>query len=386
MNQEFIPFVSHSLEEDDIQSVLDVLKSSWIVSGPKVIEFEEKLKEYFGCKYAVALNSCTASLHVLLASLGIGEKDEVITIPFTFIATCDAIIYQKAIPIFVDVREDTFNIDPSKIEAAITKKTKAILLTHYAGQPAQLDEIKEIAQKHNLLLLEDAAHAIGAEYKGKKIGSFGSGVCFSFHAVKNIISGEGGMIATDNQEIADKAKRLRFFGIETDAWKRVCSEDFWFYEVSDLGFKYNMMDIQAAMGVSQLKKVVKFQKIRDQYAQMYNQSFSQIPEIDIPTILPEVKTSWHLYVIKLNLDRLSINRNEFVRKLRELGVGTNVHYLPLHMHKYFKDNSNYRYKDFPVSESLYDRIISLPLYQKMTPQQVERVVDIVIDLIKKYRR
>lgn len=385
MKDNFIPFVSHLLEEDDIQSVLEVLKSNWIVSGPKVVEFEEKFKEYLGCKYAIALNSCSASLHVLLAALGLREEDEIITIPFTFVATANAIIYQRATPVFVDVRGDTFNIDPSKIEAAITKKTKAILLTHYAGQPAQLDEVREIAKKYNLLLLEDAAHAIGAEYKGNKVGSFGTGVCFSFHAVKNIISGEGGMITTDSQEVADKAKKLRFFGIETDAWKRACSEDHWYYEVSELGFKYNMMDIQAAMGISQLKKVVRFQKIRDQYAQMYNQAFSCVPEIEIPTILPEVKTSWHLYVIKLNLDKLSIDRNEFVRKLREVGIGTNIHYLPLHMHKYFKDNFKYKYEDFPVSESLYERIITLPLYQKMTPEEVNRVIDTIMEVINKYK-
>jgi dTDP-4-amino-4,6-dideoxygalactose transaminase len=386
MEEKFIPFVAHLLEEDDIQAVLEVLRSNWIISGPKVAEFEEKFREYLGCRYAIALNSCSACLHVLLASLNIGEGDEIITTPFTFVATLNAILYQKATPIFVDVREDTFNMDPEKIEEAITKNTKAILLVHYGGQPAQLDEIYEIAKRYNILVLEDAAHAIGAEYKGKKIGSFGKGVCFSFHAVKNIISGEGGMIATDSIEVAQKAKKLRFFGIETDAWKRAKSEDYWFYEVTEFGFKYNMMDTQAAMGISQLKKVERFQKIRDSYAQMYNQAFKDLEEIEIPTILPEVKTSWHLYVIKLNLDKLSINRNEFVRRLRDLGVGSNVHYLPLHMHGYFQNHLPYKYGDFPVCEDLYKRIVSLPLYQKLKKEEVEIVIEKVFQLIKKYRR
>ncbi|MBU1153884.1 DegT/DnrJ/EryC1/StrS aminotransferase family protein [bacterium] len=385
MKTKFIPFIAHLLEEDDIQSVLEVLRSDWIVSGPKVIEFEKSFKEYIGCKYAVALNSCTSALHLLLATLNIKEGDEVITTPFTFVATSNAILYQKATPVFVEVREDTFNIDPSKIEEAITPRTKAILLTHYGGQPAQLDEIREIAQRHHLFLLEDAAHAIGAEYKGKKVGSFGLGACFSFHAVKNVISGEGGMIATESQEIAEKAKKLRFFGIESDAWKRNKSEDYWHYEVEELGFKYNMMDIQAAMGISQLKKVDRFQITRDQYAEMYNQAFEQIPEIKTPTVLPEVKTSWHLYVIKLNLKMLTISRDNLVRVLRESGVGTNIHYLPLHLHKYFREKFKYQWGNFPICESLYQQILSLPLYQKMTREEVNLVIEIVTDTIKKYR-
>ena len=377
------PF-KHSIGKEEIDEVVDTLKSDWITTGPKTLKFEEILFKYVNSKYAIAVNSCTAALHLAVVGLGIGNGDEVITTPYTFAATAEVVINSNAKPVFVDVEKDTYNIDPAKIEDKITNKTKAIIVVHYAGHACEMDKIMEIAEKYDLYVIEDAAHAIGSKYKDKKIGSIGDATCFSFYATKNITTAEGGMITTNREDLADKMRILSLHGISKDAWKRYSSEGSWYYEIEYSGYKYNMSDLQASIGIHQMKKLDQMQKRREEIADMYNKSFDQIPQITTPTVKSYATHAWHLYPIQVNSDMLSINRNEFIEALKAENIGTSVHFIPLHLHPYYKEKYGFKGDDFPNAESLYKNEISLPIYPKMEYKDVEDVISAVKKIIDYY--
>jgi len=384
--REFLPFSSPLISEDEISEVADTLRSGWLTTGPKVARFEEEFSRYIGSKHAVAVNSCTGALHLALVAAGIGAADEVITTPFTFISTVNVILHVGAKPVFVYVRPDTFNIDVERIEKAITPKTKAIIPVHYAGQPCAMDEIMEIAKKHRLLVVEDAAHAVASEYKGRKIGTIGDVSCFSFYATKNLVTGEGGMVTTDDTKLADKIKVLSLHGMSKDAWKRYTAAGSWYYEVIYAGYKYNMTDIQASLGLHQLNKLEMFQKTREEIAKRYNQAFADLDAIEIPFVKPEVRHAWHLYVIKVVPERLEINRNQFIEKLKEENIGTSVHFIPVHLHPYYRETFGFKEGDFPVAEGAYERVISLPLYPKMSDEDIERVIEAVRKIAGEHKK
>jgi len=377
------PF-KHSIGKEEIDEVVDTLKSDWITTGPKTFKFEEIFFEYVNSKYAIAVNSCTAALHLAVVALGIGNGDEVITTPYTFAATAEVVINSNAKPVFVDVEKDTYNIDPAKIEEKITDKTKAIIVVHYAGHACEMDKIMEIAEKYDLYVIEDAAHAIGSKYKDQKIGSIGDATCFSFYATKNITTAEGGMITTNRGDLADKMRILSLHGISKDAWKRYSSEGSWYYEIAYSGYKYNMSDLQASIGIHQMKKLDQMQKRREEIADMYNKSFGQIPQITIPTVKSYATHAWHLYPIQVNSDLLSINRNEFIEALKAENIGTSVHFIPLHLHPYYKEKYGFKGDDFPNAESLYKNEISLPIYPNMEDKDVKDVISAVKKIIDYY--
>ena len=381
----FLPFALPYIQEDEIEEVVETLRSGWITTGPKTKRFEEQFREYIGSKYAIAVNSCTAALHVALAAIGVGSGDEVITSPLTFCSTANVVVHLGGTPVFADIGED-YNINPAAIEHHITTHTKAIVPVHYAGQPCQMDRILEIARKHNLPVIEDAAHAVGAKYHERMIGTIGDVTAFSFYAIKNMTTAEGGMITTDNDELAERMRLLSLHGISKDAWKRYTSEGSWYYEVLYAGYKCNMTDIQAALGIHQLAKLERFLGMRRKYAAMYNEAFGEMPEIQTAIVNPGVRHAWHLYVIQLNLEQLTINRAQFIEALRAENIGTSVHFIPVHLHPYYRDAYGYERGDFPYTEQVYDRIISLPLYPKMTERDVQDVIAAVKKIVSRHRK
>jgi len=384
LRPEFLPFHQPSIEDEEIQEVVDTLKSGWITTGPKTKLFEKKFQEYIGCKHAIAVSSCTAGLHLALVAAGVGQGDEVITTPYTFATTGEVIIQIGAKPVFVDIEEDGFNIDVTKIPEAITPETKAIIPVHFAGEPCDMDEIMKIAQENNLFVIEDAAHAVGAEYKGKKIGNIGDVTVFSFYATKNLTTGEGGMVTTNNDELAEKIRLLSLHGISKDAWKRYTAEGSWYYEILYAGYKYNMTDIQASLGIHQLNKLEKFLSIRQKYAQRYSSAFADVSEIKTPPVNHHVRHAWHLYVIRLNSASLSIDRKQFIEALKAENIGSSVHFIPLHLHPYYKKKYGYKQGDYPNSEQVYSRVISLPLFPKMADADLEDVIKAVKKVVSMY--
>ena len=385
LRERFLSFHQPSIEDDEINEVVDTLKSGWITTGPKTKLFEEKFREYIGSRYAIAVNSCTAGLHLSLVAAGIGPDDEVITTPYTFAATGEVIIQVRAKPIFVDIEKDSLNIDPEEIRKAITPKTKAIIPVHFAGLPCRMNEVLEIARENNLFVIEDAAHAFAAEYNGNKIGNISSTTVFSFYATKNITTGEGGMVTTNDLELAERIRLLSLHGMSQDAWKRYTAEGSWYYEVVDSGYKYNMTDIQAAIGLHQLNKVDRFQQARERLVQMYDQGFRDTPEIMIPYRDHISKHAWHLYVIKLDLDLLNINRSEFIKLLTARNIGTSVHFIPLHLHPFYRDNFVFN-GGFPNAEHAYERVISLPIYPAMSSEDAQYVIESVKSIVIEHRK
>jgi dTDP-4-amino-4,6-dideoxygalactose transaminase len=379
--REFLPYALPLIDDEEINEVCRVLKSGWITTGPLTKQFEEQFRDYIGAKHAIAVNSCTAGLHLSLIVSNVGPGDEVITTPMTFCASVNTIEHSGATPVLVDIDEKTFNINPELIEAKITNKTKAIVPVHYAGQACEMDEINEIARKYNLLVIEDAAHAIGTEYKGKKVGQDSYSASYSFYATKNLTTAEGGMIVTNNDELAEKLRVLALHGISKDAWKRYTSEGNWFYEVIYPGYKYNMTDLQSALGIHQLAKIDQFNQVRTEYADIYNKAFSDMPEIITPQEVTEGKMCWHLYVIRLN----GISRNIFIEEMKKANIGTSVHFIPIHYHPFYKDKYNYKKGDFPVTEKVFDQIVSLPLYPKMTQNDIQKTIDSTIQIIEKLK-
>lgn len=393
--KEFLPFSSPLISEDEIAEVADTLRSGWLTTGPKVKKFEARFAATVGAKHAVAVNSCTGALHLALEAIGLQRGDEVITTPYTFAATAEVVRYFEARPVLVDIRPDDFNIDPEQIEAAITARSKAIIPVHIAGLPADMDAITAIAAMHGLAIIEDAAHAFPSRYKGRPIGSplsqalgEGSGVraatCFSFYATKTITTGEGGMLCTDDDEIAERCRIMRLHGISKDAWKRYTAEGSWYYEVIAPGYKYNMTDIAAAIGLVQLAKAERMRQRRKEVAKRYNRAFASIPQLQIPHDNPEHQHAWHLYMLRLNLKQLRIDRAQFIEEMKRRNIGTSVHFIPLHIHPYYRKAYGYRPEDYPVAYREYLREVSLPIYSKMSDQDVEKVIDAVLGIVEKY--
>ncbi len=380
-----VPFHKPHITDDEVTEVVDSIRSGWLTMGPKTIEFEEKFRDYVGSGNAVSMNSCTACLHLALKAVGLKEGDEVIVPAMTFTATAEVVSYFKARPVLADIDEETFNIDDAEIARKITPKTKAVIPVHFAGQPCDMDEINDIARSNNLYVIEDAAHAFPALYKYRTIGSYGDITCFSFYATKTLSTGEGGMATTDNDEFAEKMRILRLHGISKDAWKRYSAEGSWYYEVTDAGYKYNMTDIQASLGLAQLKKSDWMWKRREEIALKYNEAFKSCEELVTPHVKPDRDSAWHLYVLKLDLEMLRINRNRFIEELKGRGVGTSVHFIPLYRHPYYSTTFGYEPKDFPKSEHTYERILSLPIYPAMTHDDVNAVIESVEDVIRKFR-
>lgn len=386
MRKEFLTYGLPLIEDDDIAAVVDSLKSNWITKGPKTHEFEKRFAEYIGVKYAVAVNSCTAGLHLALVAAGISAGDEVITTPMTFASSANVIIHSGAIPVFADVDPVTMNIDVNEIRKKITPRTKAIIPVHLAGHPCEMDEIMDLAREHNLFVLEDAAHAVYTKYKGQLIGSIGNATAFSFYATKNLATGEGGMVTTNDEALADKIRIMSSHGMSRNAWNRYTASGSWYYEILHPGFKYNMTDIQAALGLTQLEKLERMQGIRREIAERFNEEFGKMPELEIPPEKDYARHAWHLYIIKLNLDKLSIDRTEFIEELKKEQIGTSVHFIPVPMHPYYRDTFNYQKGDFPQAETTFERIISLPLYPKMSKQDTEDVIEAVKGIVERFRK
>jgi dTDP-4-amino-4,6-dideoxygalactose transaminase len=385
VREHFLPFAQPWVGEEEIEEVTRVLRSGWLTTGSRNFEFEHRFREYVGAEQAVAVNSCTAALHLSLAVLNIGPGDEVITTPFTFAATANVIVHRGAKPVFVDIEPETFNIDPGRIPAAITSRTRAIIPVHYGGHPCDMKAILSLARERDLYIIEDAAHAVGAEYNGKKVGAIGDITCFSFYATKNITTGEGGMLTLQDAGLAEELRKLRLHGISKDAWKRYERSGSWYYEVEYAGFKYNMTDMQAALGIAQLKKLDSFIQTRQEHASYLSQSLQELP-LKLPGRKGEVKHAWHLFPILLPVEKLNIDRNYFIQALTAENIGTSVHFIPLHLHPYYQRTFGYKKGDFPVSEYVYERLISLPLYPRMTREDLDSVVEAVSKIVEYYYR
>jgi dTDP-4-amino-4,6-dideoxygalactose transaminase len=384
----FLPFHLPDISQEEIEEVVEVLKSGWITTGSKVKEFEERFAEFVGARHAVAVNSCTAALHLALEAIGLKEGDEVITSPFTFGATAEVVRYFGAKPVFVDIDEKTMNLDPGKFEEYLLSHNlsnmKAVIPVHYGGLHCEMDEIMRIAQKFDLKVVEDAAHAFPVKYKGRMIGTIGDATCFSFYATKPITTGEGGMLTTDQDVIAKRARVMRLHGIREDAWDRYMAEGSWYYEIVAPGFKYNLTDIAAAMGLVQLRRVYEMLEKRRHIAHLYNEAFKEIPEVKTPFYSED--HAWHLYVIRLDTEKLRIDRNQFIEELRSRGIGTSVHFIPLHMHPYYRDTYHYQPNDYPICFRVYKQVISLPIYSQMSSNDADRVVEKVKEVIGINRR
>ncbi len=381
-----LPFCQADIGEEEIAEVVDTLRSGWLTTGPKTREFEERFSQYVGSGFAIAVNSCTAALHLALNAAGITEGDEVITTPLTFCSTVNVILFQRATPVLADIRLDDYDIDPAEVERRITPRTKAILPVHYGGQPCRMDELMDIARRHNLLVIEDAAHAVGAKYRGQPVGTIGDATAFSFYVIKNLTTGEGGMVTTNNPELAEKVRILRLHGMSHDAWKRYDARGSWYYEVQMLGFKYNMSDIQAALGLHQLARLESFTERRAKIVAEYGRRFAALPELTLPQARPEVRHAWHLYPIRVDEERLTIGRDQFIEEMKERGIGTSVHFIPIHYHPYYQQTLGLKPGDFPNTDKLFAGLLSLPLFPRMTDADVERVANAVEEIVVSHRR
>lgn len=377
--RKFIPYGRHSIDDDDINEVIKVLKSDWITTGPKIKEFEDDICTYIGTKHCTIVNSGTSALDIAVQSLDLPEGSEIITTPFTFVATSNAIIYNGHKPIFADICSDTFNIDPEDIRRKITKNTKAIIYVDYAGQPCGIKEIKEIANEFDLYLIEDACHAIGAEYENKKVGNFADLTIFSFHPVKHITTGEGGAVITDNKELYEKLSILRIHGIDKNTMDRYGPYASWSYDMKYLGRNYRITDFQAAIGISQLRKLDGFIKKRSELAETYNKLLDKVGFVRLPIVKNNIKHAWHIYTILLNE---SINRNDFFKYMRTANIGVNVHYIPVYRHSYYINKFKINPKDFPITEDVFKKIITLPLYPKMSDNELVYIYNV----LNNYRR
>lgn len=388
---EFIPFHRPSIDQEEISEVMATLRSGWLTTGPQVARFEGEFSEYLGGAPAIAVSSATASLHLALAGLNVHAGDEVITTPMTFCATVQAILHVGATPVLADIANDG-NIDPVEIEKRITPRTRAIIPVHFAGLPCQLNAIWALARRRGIHIIEDAAHAVGAHYNGRAIGALlgndergSDAVAFSFYATKNLTTGEGGMITTKRQSLAEVIRVLALHGTTLNAWSRYSEDGDWHYDVVAHGFKYNLSDIQAAIGIPQLRKLDRFIERRTKLAGIYNREFSDMDEVEVPPDNPQCRHAWHLYVLRLNLDRLKIDRTGFIRELRARKIGTGVHFIPIPMHSFFRMILQANHS-CPRAIELYPRILSLPLYPAMTEEQVDYVARNIKQIVYRARR
>ena len=398
MRNNFLPFSPPCIGEEEIAEVVDTLRSDWLTTGPKVKQFEREFASFVGAPAALAVSSCTSALHLALVTLGIGPGDAVITTPMTFCSGVNVIEHVGARPILVDVEPDTLNIDAARVEEALKRlskeregvRVKAILPVHLYGHACDMEALLRLAEEYGLEVIEDAAHALPAKYKGRMIGApAGTSKvrvlsCYSFYATKNLTTGEGGML-TGPPELVEEARIWGLHGMSRDAWKRYSSEGSWYYEVVRAGFKCNMTDMQAAIGLHQLKKLESFHARRREIVRRYNAAFSPLAEFQTPVERPEVEHAWHLYVLRLNLDCFELLRNRFIEELKARNIGTSVHFIPIHLHPYYRDRYGYRPEDFPVAYHEYQRIVSLPLSAKMSDQDVEDVIEAVCAIVREYR-
>jgi dTDP-4-amino-4,6-dideoxygalactose transaminase len=394
VREAFLPFALPAIGEDEIAEVVDTLRSGWVTTGPKVKRFEDQFSEYSQATNSLALNSCTAGLHMALAALGIGPNDEVIVPTFTFCATANVVVHAGARPVLVDIGSD-FLIDPVAVEKAITPRTRAIMPVHYAGQACDLKAIYELASRHDLAVIEDAAHAVGSTYHGKMIGSdsLSSGypdvrraTAFSFYANKNMTTGEGGMVTTADDELARAMRTLSLHGMSKDAWKRYTNAGSWFYEVVAAGFKNNMTDIAASLGIHQLRRLEGFIEIRQRYARLYDDAFHDLEVVLTPITHADRNHVYHLYAIQLEMAQLTIDRAVFIDKLKELNIGASVHFIPLHRHPFYRDQFGYHAGDLPQADRLYESVISLPLYPRMSEEDVNDVIEAVYHIASTHRK
>ena len=381
----FLPYALPFWGDAEIDAVGDAIRSNWWSRGPKTAEFEENFADYLGAKYAVAVNSCTAALHTALAVRGIGPGDEVITSPMTFCSTANVIVHCGAKPVFADVDERTGCIDPQKMACAVTEKTRAIIPVHYAGRPCDMQGIEALAKEHDLFMLEDAAHAVGTEYGGHPVGARGT-AAFSFYATKNLATGEGGMLVTDDEKLVEKARVFTSHGMSRGAWNRYAKGGSYRYDVETAGYKYNMTDIQAALGLCQLERLDFMQKKRAQYTARYDARLSGLPGVQIPPVSIFGQCSNHLYIIRVQEDALDIDRDGFIDELTALNIGTSVHFIPVHLHPFYRTQFGTKEGDFPIAERIFSQSISLPLYPSMTEEDVEYVADAVCAISEKHAR
>ena len=397
MRKTFLPFSPPSIGDEEIAEVVDTLRSDWITTGPKVKRFEQDFSRFVGAPDAFAVSSCTAALHLSLLALGVGPGDAIVTSPLTFCSGVHVIEHVGARPFFADVESDTLNLDPREVRAAIAKanhagfRVRAIMPVHLYGHPCDLDAMIQIASEHNLAVIEDAAHALPAKYRGRPIGSLAASAgvprftCFSFYATKNLTTAEGGMLVAPADAL-EEARLWGLHGMSRDAWKRYGANGSWFYDVVRPGFKYNLTDIQAALGLHQLRKLPAFHDRRREIVQQYNAAFAGCDELQIPTARHEVEHAWHLYVLRLALDRLSIGREEFIAQLAQRNIGCSVHFIPNHLHAYYRDKYRYEPEDFPVALREYQRAVSLPLSPRMSDADVRDVVAAVLGVIRANRQ
>ena len=369
----FLPYGRQSVDEADIQAVVEVLRSDWLTTGPKVAEFEEAFATRVGAAHAVSFNSGTAALHGAAFAAGLKSGDEAITTPMTFAATANCVLYQGGTPVFADVSGDTLNLDPEQIEKKLSPKTRVVLPVDYAGHPADLTLILEIARRRGLIVIEDACHALGAEFGGRRVGSMADMTVFSFHPVKHITTGEGGMVATNDPQLAETLRRFRNHGISSDARQRQSAGQ-WHYEMVMLGFNYRLPDIVCALGIQQLKKLDANLARRREIAARYAAAFREISGVIPPAVRPGANPAWHLYPIRLDLEKLTAGRGEVFRALRAENIGVNVHYIPVHLHPYYRDRFGYKGGEFPIAEDAYERLISLPMFHAMSDGDAEDVI------------
>ncbi len=376
-----IPFFRPSIDDIDVEAVAETLRSGWLTSGPNVKELEAEIASYCGATYVNAVNSCTAAMHLCLAAWGIGPGDEVITTVYTFSATATVIVHCGATPVLVDIRDRDFNIDPAAIEQAITPRTKAIIPVHFGGEPCRMDEIMAIARRHNLKVMEDAAHSIGTLYRGRHVGSISDAAAFSFYANKNITTGEGGALATNDEELSERVRVLTLHGMTKDAWNRFDAGGSWRYDIKEFGFKDNLTDLAAALGRTQLKKIERLLDGRARVAARYFENLRDEEHLILPGFDEENRHAWHLFVVRVKNEQSPVQRDDVIRRLAERGIGTSVHYIPLHYHTAYKNLGRWAPGDFPVAEKVFEGAISLPIYPDMTNEEVDYVCNALRDIL-----
>jgi dTDP-4-amino-4,6-dideoxygalactose transaminase len=381
----FLPFALPHITQAEIDEVTDTLRSGWIAAGPKVKRFEREFAEAIGASHAIAMSSATAALHIALEVVGVKPGDEVIVPVYTFTSSAAVIAHCGATPILVDIDPSSFNVDPVKLEAAITSRTRAIIVVHFAGLPAEMEAILAIGKRYDLPIIEDAAHALPTLYRGRMVGALGDLTAFSFYATKTLATGDGGMLVTNNPTWAERAGIMAMHGISRDAWKRYSAEGSWFYEVIDAGYKYNMTDIVAAIGLQQLARRQWLLERRQAIAAAYNAAFASMEELEVPPDRTDSQHAWHLYALRIRPERLAVSRDDFIKELATANIGTSVHFIPLHLHPYYRDTYRLSPDDFPVALAAYQREISLPIYPGMTQEDTDDVISAVRRIVERRR-